>query len=130
MKKIMASLFCFAFAAPACAFYEYPFVDACGPEIEEYCAGVDALGDCMVGNWNYLGLDCGDAVLLWSGVPRDRWMDIGVDERRSLAREHTGAPAIHDFTNYEGESFRSDSFRGSAMHGGEFHGGGNMHFRR
>ncbi|MCL1892096.1 MAG: hypothetical protein FWF97_02265 [Alphaproteobacteria bacterium] len=113
----------------------YPWADACGPEIDEYCAETNNLGDCMLTNVSEFDSDCGDAVFYWAGDRygwrdphmRDRWHGLSPDERRAYRTDHA-----RDF-----EEVRSGDRAGASgimnrppavgmgmgFHGGGFHGG-------
>jgi len=105
MRKIWLALF--AFGCVACATRAhaevdmglYPFAEICGDEIDNYCVDAgDALGDCMVANYDMLGDDCGDAVFFWAGEHygwrdpeiHDRWDGMTARERHEYVISHSG----------------------------------------
>jgi hypothetical protein len=117
----------------------YPFADVCGPDIEEYCDEVGALGDCMVDNYSMLEPECGDAVFYWAGdhwgwhdpEVRDRWAGMSGRERHDYAISHqkefdkakaNRAAKPNVSRDMEFKQFGAGSFH----HVGGFHGGGGM----
>lgn len=47
---------------------EYPFADACAPEIDQYCSEYEReIGNCMFDHFENLGHDCSDAVFYFAG---------------------------------------------------------------
>jgi len=135
------------FAFPAGAFLGvdrglYPFADACGPEIDDYCADTDDLGNCMLANRFSLDGDCGDAFYYWAGDRwgwrdpdmRGRWDTMNHMDRRAYVANHWGD---YDEAHREIREGR-DRFGPSGImnrppemggfHGdGGFHGGGSFH---
>ncbi|MDR1207516.1 MAG: hypothetical protein LBK26_03835 [Rickettsiales bacterium] len=99
MRKICILLFSVCCFAPAGAYFDselYPFADVCGPDMEEYCGDVAAIGDCMVDNYSMLDSDCGDAIFYWAGGHwgwrdphiRDNWSGMSARERHDYAVAH------------------------------------------
>ena len=74
----------------------YPFADACGPEITQYCTNIDYdLADCMVSHETFLSPDCLSVVEIfdrdrwgWDDHVRERWHAMGPDERADFRERH------------------------------------------
>lgn len=100
---------CLFIAAPAAYAWEddlYPFLDVCGDYIDEYCAGVDALGDCMVAHEPYLAGDCYDSVFFWAGNHFDFHSDYGREHWHSMT-----PPERRAYVSDNREAFRSHAER-------------------
>jgi len=118
----------------------YPFADFCGDEIDQYCYGVDDLGNCMLSNRGVLGDDCYDSVFLWAGDRwgwhdhgvRDRWNKMGRDERNDYTNKHIdeyAARSAHETRDptRNNPSHIMNPAGGMRMGVGIGHGGGGMH---